>query len=489
MHLRSQFRGVVLAAALVSMNLVGCTPDKSQTFNFGNFWGVTGAPKRTGLNVVGEDLQPLAGAKVLIGQEVSDPFLNNYMQTDSSGHLTLPAGWTDAQPVTIEAPGYIRATYFAQDPADRTYRLRKKNNTTKTQYELKGGTVGHKIVDRDGFIDFSLVIPALTRADFLSFKIDSVISAQHDTISVLGQDTDIPSNVALPKQSESYFLPLTIEKPIYRIYFGEGGVQKVFSGRGRFPFKKVVDKLRDKVPFYDVVNDFTISGGGVKDLDLTKSSTQADLSVKDFDFKNKVNFIAPAIDGNETLMVVGIAHMAEYMIPTDVKVLKSGEKMGITTLDTKGSVFSILKKTKDMESDGPGSDRLSAVLTPAATGASPKFLPIMTDPSLAKNGDMLVPKMNSIAGVNAVATYAVVSQIQEILQGKKKVTMNTSYWEMYAPNWLEVVNLPKWPEGNHLAGKKHWEINLIGSLNVSRVDLGPAMVNNATHVTHSSLDF
>ncbi len=489
MNLRTQLRGIVLAAALVSIGLVGCTPDKSTTLNNDKLGGFAETTNVTGLNVVGEDLQPLAGAKILIGTELNTPFTNNYLVADILGRIDLPTAWMDAQPVTIEAPGYVRATYYAQTPGDHIYRLRKKSNIGTTQYEVKGVTTGHNIADHDGYIDFGLVIPAMTRNDFLSFNIDSVISPQYDRITILGQDADIPSNITFPKQKESYILPVTVSKPGYRVYFSDGGVQKVFAARGRFPFKEVVDKLRNRAPFYEIVNDFTISGGGVKDLNLTAASSQVDLSVKDLDFKNKVMVTAPAISGDETLMVVGMAHMAEYMIPTDVKALKSRQKLGISMLDANGSVFSILKKTKDMESNDPGADRLSAVLVPAGTGASPEFLPILADPSLASNGDMLVPKMLPIAGVNAVATYAVISQVQQVLQGAQKVKVNSSYWEMYAPNWLEVINLPKWPEGNHLTGKKHWEINLIGSLTVSQVDLGPAMINNATHVTHSSLDF
>ncbi|MGZ3744639.1 MAG: hypothetical protein ACXWRA_12620, partial [Pseudobdellovibrionaceae bacterium] len=484
MHLERQFRGIVLAAALISINLAGCTPDHSGTFQSEKPVGIMEATQPHGLNIVGEDLQPLAGAKILIGQELNNPFLNNYLVADSAGYVELPAAWKEALAVTIEAPNYLRATYFAQSPENHTYRLRKKHSTAITQYELKGETTGHNIVDRDGLIDFSLVIPAMTRNDFLSFNIGSVISPQSDKISVLGQEASIPSNVALPKQRENYILPVVFDKPMYRIYFAEGGPQKVFAARGRFPFKKVVDKLRNNAPFYELVNDFTIFGGGVKDLNLTTPSTDSKLSVNDLDFKNKVNVTAPLIEQDETLMVVGVAHMAEYMIPTDVKLIKSGENLDLSTLDTKGSVFSLLKKTKDIVSDDPNADRLSAVLMPAIMGASPKFLPILEDPRLASNGDLLVPPMTSVPGVNAVATYSVLSQVQESLQGNEKVRVSNSYWETYAPKWLEVINLPQWPEGNHLPGKKHWEINLIGSLTVSQVDLGPAMINNATHVTH-----
>jgi hypothetical protein len=490
MQLGFQLRTIVFTTALISLGLAGCSDDKGGTKPTppSKVWDFFSA-QATGLNVVGDDLQPLANARVLIGSELDAPFAGNYLTTDAQGHLDLPAGWTDAAPVTIEADEYLRATYYAQEPGDRTYRLRKKAITSTSQFEMKGLTQGHNIQDKDGFVDFSLVIPALTRNDFMSFDINSVISPQSDIISVLGQEAEVPSNVTFPKQKESYFLPVTLDKPGYRVYFNEAGFHRVFAARGRFPFKDVVDQMRAKAPFYNLVNYFTIQGGGVKDLNLTRSSTSVDLSVKDLDFKSKVSVQAPSIGGDETMMVVGVAHMAEYMIPTDVKMLKSGQKMSISALDSKGSVFSILKKTADMESISNGSGRLSAVLVPAGAGVAPKFLPMLQDPTLASNGDLLVAKTNSISGVNPIATYAILSQVQETKQGSQKIKINSSYWEVYAPKWIEVVSLPKWPAGNPVAGKMHWEVNLIGSLSVSDVDLGPSMINNATHVTHSSLDF
>ncbi len=491
MHLRTRLRNhwaLSIIGVIATFNLAGCSQDKPTTPS-GKLWGIFSPTAVTGINIVGEDLQPLAGAQILIGMEEGTPFAGNYMTADAVGHIDLPTAWTDAQAVTIEAPGYVRATYFAQAPGDRTYRLHKRSQTNTTQFEVSGTTTGHKIQDRDGIIDFGLVIPAMTRKDFLAFNIDAVISPQFDVISILGQDAEVPSNLTFPKQKESYILPVTIDKPKYRTYFAEGGVQKVFAARGRFPFKQVVDKLRNNAPMYELVNDFTISGGGLKDLNITKSSTQMDLSVTDMDFKNKVNITAPAIAGDETMIAVGVAHFNEYMVPTDVKVVKSGQKQSLATLDSTGSVLSVLKKSKDLDASGPGTDRLSAVLVPVGNGVTPQFLPIMADPAMAANGDLLLQKMNSIPGVNAIATYAVVSQVLQTAQGGASVLVNSSYWEMYAPQWPETLSLPTWPGGNHLPGRKHWEVNFLGSLNVSTVDLGPAMINNATHVTHTSLDF
>ncbi len=447
-----------------------------------DLWGIFAT---SDIVVLGADMQPLENAKILIGAEEGS-LPGNFIATDASGRAALPAAWINAEPVTIDAPGYVRATYYAQMPGAHHYQLRKK--TGMSQYEVSGITQGHNVVDKDDFIDFGLVIPALTRNDLMAFDLAAVISTQMDTISILGQTVEIPSNVTLPRQRESYILPVTIEKPGYRLYFTDPGIKKVYAARGRFPFETVVDRLRAKAEFHELINYFTISGGGVKDINVAKSTTQVNLSVKDLNFTSKARISAPNIASDEMMLAVTTAEMGEYLVPTDVKSFKAGERRDLATLDQNSVLVGILKKTNEIDSNAPGADRLSAVMIPAAN-AAPQFLPLLEAPSLASNGDMLVPKANLIRGVNAVATYSVVSQQVEVLQGKDKVIMKKPYWEVYAPYWLDVVSLPRWPEASkRAAGKKIWEVNLIGSLKASQVDLGPAMLNEATHVTHTSLD-
>lgn len=450
-----------------------------------SFWGLYSANDNE-IVILGEGNHPLENAKILIGAEEGS-LSGNFISTDSSGRAVLPAAWTNAEPVTIDYPGYVRATYYAQMPGSHIYQLRKKSGMN--QYELSGITQGHTVVDKDDFIDFGLVIPALTRNDLMSFDLAAVISSQMDTISILGQTAEIPSNVTLPRQRESYIFPVTIEKPGYRLYFNDPGVKKVYAARGRFPFKEVVDRLRAKAEFYELINYFTISGGGVKDINVTKSSTQMNLSVKDLNFTSKAKVTAPAIASDEMILGVTAAVVGDYLVPTDVKGFKAGEKREMATLDQKSLLVGVLKKTNEFDSNAPGADRLSAVIIPA-TNAAPQFLPLLGSASLSSNGDMLVPRANLIKGVNAVATYSVISQQVEVLNGKDKVMMKKPYWEVYAPYWLDVVSLPQWPETSKRAGgKKLWEVNLIGSLKASQVDLGPAMLNEATHVTHTSLSF
>ena len=435
--------------------------------------------------VLDEDQKPLVGAQILIGA-AQGSIPDNFIVTDASGHVGLPVAWVSAEPVTIDAPGHLRATYYAQEPGARTYQLRKSFGNG--QYQVRGLTQGHNIVNKDGYVDFGLVIPALTRNDILSFNLDKVISTQMDTIKVAGQELEIPTNVTLPRQKETYIVPISLEKPTYQMYFSDSGKHRLFAARGRFPFKDVVKELRNETPFYDLINYFEISGGGVKDVDIIGSITAADISVTSLNFARRASVTAPSIGSDETMLVIGIAEMSGLLFPTDVKKLKSEENRQISTLDNRALVFSLLKKTADMESDSSGADRLSAVLL-LADGAKPQFLPILPDIRLAGNGDVLISKINSIGGVNALATYSVLSEMREVSQGTAKVTQRRPQWEVYGPAWLDTVALPEWPEGNPASGRRRWEVNLLGSLNASQVELGPAMINEATHVTHTSLDF
>src|SRR5438046_2111084 len=56
---------------------------------------------------------PIANARVMIGLRENVPFPGNVLTMNASGQVSTPAEkWNDPQPVTIDAPGFIRATYF-----------------------------------------------------------------------------------------------------------------------------------------------------------------------------------------------------------------------------------------------------------------------------------------------------------------------------------------------------------------------------------------
>jgi hypothetical protein len=81
---------------------------------------------------------PLAGAQVLIGQSVDNPFVGNFVTTDINGILTIPAQWTKAQPVTIEAPGLVRTTFMDTLPTAQALELNEADG--RSNLEVGGQT-------------------------------------------------------------------------------------------------------------------------------------------------------------------------------------------------------------------------------------------------------------------------------------------------------------------------------------------------------------
>lgn len=475
----------LLALAIPAL-LVGCSKDdKSKKPSSGVTSSFFWLQETNLLTITSVDGQPIAGAQILIGNALNAPFSGNFITTDASGQVEIPAAWNSAQPVTVQAPGYMRSTYMAQEPGSLTIKLRAISK--KVQHEVRGGTQGLPIEDKDGFVDFGLVMPAFTKLDMLAFNIDNVISPQYDRISAIGQDIDIPANISLPKQSEKYgFLTINLDKPTYRIYYGQSGVNRVFAARGRFPFKSTVDALRGGAEFHELINNFKISGGAVRDIEIKAGHTNLTMPTRELNFTEAKNMVAPQFRGDEIFLAVGVANQSGYMIPTDVKKVDQGQKMALNTLPgSQQLVLSVLKKSSELKNGG---DRMSVTLLPFTSGIAPTMLPLIPDPSISGQ-EILLPKFNTIAGVNPIATYSVLSKEEEVQQGGSKVKIYSAQWEVYAQNWLERMKLPEWPNESAISGKKRWEVNFVGSQTASQAALGPAMIEAATHVTHSSVSF
>ena len=248
------------------LSAAGCSPDKNNTQNqdiVRFLWteSITGQAQIKVLNSFGE---PIAKARVLIGQAENSPFRGNFLETDQAGTAIIPKEWKNPTSVTVDADGYIRQTLLNQKPGNITLKLNTRY--LKQKAELKGQVTQLPVADGDKLIDFGLVMPALSKADILNFDLDQVISPYTDILTVAGQDAPLPSNVSLPKQKEKYFFNLTVEKPIYRIMAPTLGPKRFYAARGRFPFKPVVDELRAGKPFYELLNYFTLFGGGVRDI-------------------------------------------------------------------------------------------------------------------------------------------------------------------------------------------------------------------------------
>lgn len=475
----------MMALAMPAL-LIGCSKDSnSRKDEAGGISKLFWAQEATTISIRSIDDQPIAGAQILIGDALNAPFEGNFLSTNEDGQVEVPAEWTSAQTVTVQAQGYIRSTYMAQEPGALTIKLRRM--ASKVQNEVRGGTQGLPISNKDGWVDFGLVMPAFSRFDLLAFDMNNVISPQNDRISALGQDIDIPANISLPRQSEKYGLfTITLDKPAYRIYYGHTGINRVFAARGRFPFKSTVEAMRGGAEFYELINSFKINGGAVRDIDIKSGNTKLDMPTTEMTFSDSKGLVAPAIRGDELFMAVSLANQSGYLIPTDVKKSEAGQKMALNSLPgAQQYVLGILKKTADMKTKG---DRMSTTLVPFTTGAAPTMLPLIPNPTIAGD-ELLMPKFNSIEGVNPIATYSSLAKEEEVVQGPAKVKVLTVQWEVYAQNWVERLKLPQWPEEKPTPGKKRWEVKFVGSQTASQAPIGPAMIEAATHVTHSSVSF
>lgn len=442
------------------------------------------------LNIIDPDGKPIAGAKVLIGRALNDPFVGNFFVTDANGQIPLPEAWKNAQPITVQANGYVRLTQFARLPQVATFQLR--GNSKQPSLEINGATIGHQVKNYDGNIDFGLVMSAMSRNDILTLDLNKVISNQVDKISVAGVEVEIPSNITLPRQSESYlFFPITLDKPNYRLSFSEKGVQRIFAAAGKFPFKTVIDQMRGGKKFYDVINLFSITSGVVRDVNVANGVRQ-DLPIGELSFAAPKNFKAPNINSNQVLITLATADMNGWLVPTDLKRLQANQTVAMTTLTGKTNfALGVLKNADEFDSSTSGADRLSAVILPFQGALSPQFLSLIPDPKVLGNGDLQSFKPASLRGVNALATYAIYSEVKEIPlgSGDAKLPFLNRLWEVYAPEWVDHMDMPVWPEGTPKPAKKRWEVSYIGSQLKDKVDLGQAVIDAATHVTHSSLDF
>lgn len=488
-------------ACLLSASLISCSEDKDTTKkpkpsqNAPIVDIFEGKEQSSALlKVLSQDGSPVANASVLIGSgsELLTP--NEALKTDENGEVALPESWVEPKSLTVDAAGFVRVTYYQiEKPQSLTIQL--KNLSTETQYEVAGTTKGLPINDGDGKVDFGLVMSALNKDALTSFELRKVISSQMDKITALGQDIYVPSNVTLPRQKESYFLPVTLEKPMYRLYFDTPGVQRIYAAKGRFPFKTVVDEFRNNKKFYELINYFTISGGSVRDVLINNQKSRLDIPVTDLSYSKKLNLQAPNIDSREVFIGVAIKNMNGYLIPTDVKRLSSKQKMGLSVHEPADAfVLSVLKHANEMEPSNVNSSRMSAVFLPFNDNLTPSFLPQIENPIVKSETAIEFTKPKNIDGVNELATFCALSNIVEKQVGQDKIKQVTRTWEVYAPSWIDKIELPQWKNnfeisGNKKADRKKWEVTYLGSANKLKTELGSKAIEDSTHATHSSTEF
>lgn len=466
------------------------------------------------LQVVDADGTPIGSAEVMVGHQPGDPFSGNVLKSDQNGLVEIPSLWKAELPVTVTAPGYVAKTIPAMTPQPATIHLSQQEG--HSNFEIKGDTTQFGRLITDGKVDFALVMPTLSRNQLLNFDVSMMVSPEMDKISVIGNEADIPSNVTLPEQTENYIFPVRLNKPTYRNFVRDPGTYQFFASRGNFPIRKVVDDIRAGKSIFEEINYFNFIGGGFKNVTINGDIAGQDIAVNELTFNATIPVKAPAFADDKMIISISLAEKNGLMTPFDLKRLTSSMTLNLKTVANWGAsiVVSLMlpntatnqKPVIDMELIKAWPLGVPLLINPmanqdfselsfnvqSANGAvTPSFIEGLKKPvATSSQLKMTVPARPS--GMNAVATYAVLSEIETIGSGNLKSERRTRLWEMMSPGWVSAVDLPKFSLQKNPNRTYRWDVMFMGStlpigtpiIVDDKVDL-----SKITHVTRNATDF
>lgn len=494
---------------LISIGLLltaGCAPNRSlapldlnniSDFNISRRFDLITPDSIPTLQVYNQANEPVANAEILIGDALDTPFKNNVFKTDQNGFVQI-INWKESAHVTVKAQGYIRQTLLNQKPGQ----LQIKLNTAylNPRPVIKGQVTNLPVDNGDKNIDFALVIPTIAKSDLLNFDLGTVISPYTDTVDIiLGQQADLPSNVSLPTQRESYaFLPVTLSKPEHRVYALNYGPKTYYALTGRFPFKTVVGELQDGKQFYEILNYFNFTSGGLREATVAGPSTQLNIPGNEIKFSEQVTVTGARIPNDEILMSLSVSDLSgSRFIPSDVKRLNADKETKLKIISGKPTyIVSLLKKQADFDvNTADGVDRTSASIIPYNKNMQSSVLPLMANaPAVVENNGsykIMIPEASRITTdaqtINPMAVSISISNIKIIKDGAYEVEMLDRQWEIWGTAWPNEVQLPQWPLEDN-APRRKFEVNLIGSQSSELFDLGDQLVKAATHVTRAATE-
>ena len=476
------------------------------------------------LQINNEAGQPVAGAQIFIGENDSSPLV-----TDVNGQVEIPKSWTSRAAVTVAATDYLKSTFLDLSPIDNVLQIHRSDS--KQKMEISGTAINFENIKRDGKVDFALVYPALTGRQLLRFNVDTIISSEFDIIKIVTEEVAIPSNLALPEQRESYIVPITLNKPSYRMTVGQKGNYRMMATHGQFPLKQVVDEIRQGKSFYEVVNRFSFIGGGQREVTVQDSSTGQDIPVNQFAYSSKVTVKAPNYGNDNVMLSAAMVRQGDLYFSADVKRVEPGQTLDLVIPDSSESatfasvllaksdfeasyqdneiqtesqneISSVLKmaftkifnifrleegqRTGDGDAfDTKGSNSLS--FTPASE-MEPQFLGFTAKPILSENFLKLSPP-NAIDGVESVATYVLLSEVEKVDKGRYTVENTYRVWELAQLGWASELSLPLDQLQLDTGKTYRWEVLFLGKKVGHNRKSEEYFLDGITHVSRNSLDF
>jgi len=504
--------GSALCLTLLTGLVSGCTNRQSPQTTFGDetLEAVSGGrvQGRLGQILVTDPLgQPVAGARIMIGLRPDAPFAGNVLLTDKAGIVETPMAWTSAQPVTIEAEGYIRATYLGRAPENTLNLIVKPQPAVGSAFELTGETTGYGTIRDDGYLDLGLVLPTFNRQQVATMHINDIFAREADSLTVLGREARIPSNLSVPSQTKTYIFPIHFAKPGYRLQYPKAGTYMIEGLHARVKISEAVDHIRAGGSLLDLINKFTFTEGGVIKANVQKGGTYAPLPINGFAVRPAASFTAPSFDASLD-MFTGVLPKADgqYFL-SDLKKLKPGQKVQLSAPvgATRGLLVHFLRKRPANNGDilvgADGATQSMVLVNPSRGRQNLEFLDIVPAPVReGKSGLKLTPPKKT-GKLDGSMTYLLLSKVEVIDNGSYKLEKAAPEWELYGSEWLTNVTLPELPparpptDRNAEPARMRWEASFVGQMNGAGLTPknsfapGPEEFEKATHVTRSALDF
>jgi len=459
-----------------------------------NAWGNPSQNPWAVFNLTITDLDgtPIEGAEVMIGEDANIPFYGNVLTTDHDGHVAIPQTWRDPQPVTITAQGFVKATYLSLAPGIQTLKVRRASESivSSSRFELKGNSSGFGNLKNDGVFDLGLVVQAIPRAQISTMSLQSLISPETDHFTVLGQSVDLPSNITIPDQTESYYFPLHFAKPTYRLYLPQNGAWQIAALHARVPFKATIDALQSGKSMIDIINSFDFREGSITPVNLTQNSTTLDLAVNQTQYVKNLKFTAPAYDASLNLLTISLANSNGSYYPTDIKNATPGAtvQMSAPANSQDGMILAAFRKA-NAKATGAEVDQYSAVTLP--NSEQRPFDPLrLVNPPQANADQLVLDTPTAPTELTPVMTYGVFSMVTLVTQGHLQMETKQPLWDVWAPSWVQKLDLPKQTPPTPGANQKlRWEVGFDAQFTgQTRVPPGPDALEKITHVTRSAVD-
>lgn len=442
------------------------------------------------LQIVDHRSQPVPFAQILIGMAANEPFPNNFIVTDEQGIATVPTDWQTPLPVTIEASPYARITYYNQLPSRKIYPLGTRFYEPKP--EISGTTAGYTQLKNDGIVDLSIVHEVFQREAVPTFRLEDILSSQIDILDVVGRKIPLPSNLSLPKQTESYIIPITLQKNKFRMIPKPQAesIYKFAAVHAKANLERLISKFSKGAPILDIINEFNTMGRGMGSTVV--ENQEFTIAVNQVKLQSEILVLPPARMSSEIVIGIALSQSSDNeWVVEDIKNLAPDRPTPLKVSKLESSRLLYIKATTE-HLRTMKEVSLSSYLEVEPTSTVRPLLDLVPPPIFSTPNTFIAFPPADFSKIYSDATYCVLSKIEERDNGSYRYEIRRVLWEFYSPQWTQETKIPLWPvisEELDISQTNRFEVYFLGGTQPIQKELAPSIMKQVTHVSRSNTNF